>query len=69
MGVVVGGEEVFLEQVGTEEFSVGFFEVAETFSFVSLQVPGGFEQEEAGFLQVTAVGIGELSDFLPTDLV
>jgi hypothetical protein len=43
--------------------------MAEAVSFVGSEVPRSLEQEEAGVLQVWALGLGQLSDFLPADLI
>lgn len=67
--VVVGGEEVFLEQVGAEDLPVELFELAQSLAFGFFQVPGSFQEDEAGVLEFSAVGLGQLSDLLPAHLI
>lgn len=69
MGIVVGGEEVFLEQVGSEELPIDLFQFAESLSFRASEIPRSLQEYEAGVLQIPAVGVGELGDFLSADLI
>jgi hypothetical protein len=69
VGVVVGGEEVFFEKVGSEELPVDLFQFAEPLSFGISEVPRSLQENEAGVLQIPAVGAGKLRDFLPADLI
>src|SRR5712692_14541 len=69
MGIVVGGEEVFFEQVGAEDFSIELFKLAQPLSFGVFQVPGSFQEGEAGVLQIVAFFPGEPCDLLAADRV
>src|ERR1700693_4742849 len=69
VGVVVGGEEVFLEQVGTEDFSIEPFESTEPLSFGVFQVTRRFQENDAGVLEISAFFPRKPCDFLSADRI
>jgi hypothetical protein len=69
VGAVVGSEEVFLEQGGAEDSSIDSFESTKPLSFGVYQVPGSFEENEAGVLEMSAFFPGKPCDFLTADRI
>lgn len=38
-------------------------------AFGMSEVPGSFQEKEAGVIEISALGLRELGDFLPADLI